>query len=61
MRLYGINKLRIYISAENVATFTKLSKIFDPEVVSAGRWGDGEYGKIYPLSRVISTGLSLTF
>ena len=61
MNKIGVDKLRIYISAENVATFTKLSKIFDPEIVSAGRWGDGEYGKIYPLSRVISTGLSLTF
>lgn len=57
----GVDKLRIYVSAENVATVTKLSKIFDPEVVSSGRWGNGEYGKIYPLSRVISTGLTLTF
>ncbi|MDO4782257.1 MAG: TonB-dependent receptor [Capnocytophaga felis] len=61
MQKIGVDKLRIYVSAENVATFTKLSRIFDPEVISGGRWGDGEYGKIYPLSRVISTGLTLTF
>ena len=59
MKQIGVDKLRIYISAENMFTFTKLSKIFDPEVLQ-GRWGD-EYGKIYPLSKVISTGLSLTF
>ncbi|QCX54262.1 SusC/RagA family TonB-linked outer membrane protein [Elizabethkingia sp. JS20170427COW] len=53
----GVNKLRIYISAENVFTITKMSKIFDPETID-GSWGGG---KLYPLSRVISTGISLTF
>lgn len=59
MQKIGVTNLRIYLSAENVLTFTKLSSIFDPEAVR-GRWGN-EVGKIYPLSRVISTGLSLTF
>ncbi|MFK8268096.1 SusC/RagA family TonB-linked outer membrane protein [Capnocytophaga cynodegmi] len=53
----GISKLRFYISAENVWTYTKLTKIYDPETFG-GAWGEG---KIYPLSRVVSTGLSLTF
>ena len=57
MKTIGIDNLRIYISADNVFTFTKLSKIFDPEA-NGGSWGQG---KLYPLSRVISTGLSLTF
>lgn len=52
-----ISKLRFYVSGENLVTFTKMSKIFDPET-TGGDWGNG---KIYPLSKVISAGLSLTF
>ncbi len=59
MKQIGVTNLRIYVSAENVLTFTKLTDIFDPEAIN-GRRGN-EAGKIYPLSRVISTGLSLTF
>lgn len=57
MQKIGVNKLRIFVSAENILTFTKLTKLFDPEALG-GSWGAG---KIYPLSRVFSTGLSLTF
>ncbi|PWN69932.1 TonB-dependent receptor [Chryseobacterium phosphatilyticum] len=57
LRSLGISNLRVYLSAENVFTITSLSKIFDPETIN-GAWGSG---KVYPLSKVISTGLSLTF
>ncbi|HIB8181835.1 TPA: SusC/RagA family TonB-linked outer membrane protein [Elizabethkingia anophelis] len=57
LRSLGISNLRIYLSAENVFTLTKMSKIFDPETID-GDWGKG---KVYPLSKVISTGVSLTF
>ena len=51
-------RARIFMSAENLATFTKLLKTFDPELMSdAGRGG----GKIYPLSRTWSFGLNVTF
>ncbi len=53
----GINKLRVYLSAENVFTWTKMSDIFDPET-TGGDWGNG---KIYPLSKIYSCGFSLTF
>ena len=53
----GLNRFRIYASAENMFTFTKMSKIFDPETI-AGGWGDG---KVYPLSKIISIGLNVTF
>lgn len=59
MQKIGVSKLRVYVSAENILTFTRLSKIFDPEVLR-GRYGN-EFGKVYPMSKVISTGLSLTF
>lgn len=54
---WGLNRVRFYISAENLYTFTKLNKIFDPEA-TGGDWGPG---KIYPLQRVLSFGLNLNF
>lgn len=52
-----IQKLRLYVSGENLWTQTKMTSIFDPETISGG-WSDG---KIYPLSKTFSAGLSLTF
>lgn len=54
---WGLNRVRFYISAENLYTFTKMNKIFDPEA-TGGDWGPG---KIYPLQRVLSFGLNLNF
>ena len=53
----GANRVRFYFSAENLATFTKMNKIFDPEA-TGGDWGPG---KLYPLQRTISFGLNLNF
>lgn len=53
----GIQYLRIFVSGDNLLTGTKLTKIFDPEVLG-GDWGEG---KAYPLSRVISFGLNVNF
>lgn len=52
-----LSNVRFYVSGENLFTMTKMVKIFDPETTGGG-WGNG---KIYPLSRVFSCGLSLTF
>jgi TonB-dependent starch-binding outer membrane protein SusC len=49
----GLNSLRLYVNALNLATWDKY-KIFDPETNN----GAGSY---YPQSRVINTGLRLTF
>ncbi len=54
---YGVQKLRFYVSGENLLTFTDMTKIFDPETIDGG-WSDG---KIYPLSKTISAGCSITF
>lgn len=51
----GISRMRVYTSADNLVTFTKLPKIFDPEA-TGGDWGPG---KIYPLQRTISFGLNV--
>jgi TonB-linked SusC/RagA family outer membrane protein len=52
----AIQKLRFYISGENVFTKTKMAKMFDPETVDGGSGGS-----VYPLSKVYAAGLSLTF
>lgn len=53
----GISKFRIYFAGENLWTYTKMIKIFDPESFG-GQWGDG---KLYPLSTVLSTGVNINF
>lgn len=52
----GIERLRFYLSGENLWTGTKLTKIFDPELVDQGRGGNA-----YPLFRTVSLGLNLDF
>jgi hypothetical protein len=52
-----VKNLRIYFSGENLLTFTKLITIFDPEA-TGGEYGNGT---IYPLQKVLSVGINLTF
>jgi TonB-dependent starch-binding outer membrane protein SusC len=47
----GIEKLRVYISGQNLVTLSKV-KVIDPEV---------DAGTSYPLQRVVNLGVSLTF
>ena len=53
----GINKLRIYVSGENIWTITKLKDVMDPESVGIGQ----QHGTTYPNSASYSFGLSVTF
>ena len=53
---FGVSKLRLFVSGENLWTGTSLSSIFDPETISGG---DGSNGNAYPLSKTISFGLSV--
>ena len=50
----GMSMLRVYVSADNLLTFTSLSDIYDPEATDSD-------GKIYPLQRVVSVGLNINF
>ncbi len=52
----GISNFRIYLSGENLATITRMTKLFDPETVGANYLGN-----VYPLTRTYSVGLSVTF
>ncbi len=58
MKKAGISSCRIYVSADNLATFTSLSKIFDPEALNSVNGGTG---KTYPLQRTYSIGVNLNF
>jgi len=52
-----ISNLRIYVSGENLLTFTKLM-FFDPEAFSGRYYGPGD---AYPLSRTVSLGININF
>lgn len=53
-----IQKARLYVSGENLLTFTKL-RIYDPEAIGSGI---SEYGpgKTYPMYQVFSAGIEIT-
>lgn len=55
-----IERARIFLSGENLATITSFTKTGDPELLEAYANGYG-FGKVYPLSRVFSVGLNVTF
>ena len=54
-----INRLRVYVSAENLLTFTKYHG-FDPEISSGGTSLGVDYG-VYPQARVWRVGFNLEF
>ena len=53
-----VKHARLYVSGENLLTFTKL-RIFDPEGINNG--GGYGAGKVYPNYRTFSVGLDMTF
>ncbi len=61
LRKLCLQRVRIYVSLENLATWDKLKGVpIDPETVVAT--GDGGYiGRSYPFSKEYSFGLQLTF
>ncbi|QZE12744.1 TonB-dependent receptor [Halosquirtibacter laminarini] len=52
----GLSKLRVYVSGENLWTFTNLTNLYDPEQLG-GYLGNG---KVYPLQKSFSFGLNMT-
>jgi TonB-linked SusC/RagA family outer membrane protein len=53
-----LSKVSVFMSGENLLTFTKLSKIFDPETLNVSPIGTG---KSYPLTQVYSAGMNVIF
>ncbi|SKC50282.1 TonB-linked outer membrane protein, SusC/RagA family [Bacteroidales bacterium WCE2008] len=56
----GLSNIRVYVAGENLLTFTKYDG-FDPEMASAGYTTLGVDRGIYPQSRTITVGASITF
>jgi hypothetical protein len=52
----GIQRLRVYVSGENLWTRSKVATMFDPETIDGGSGGS-----VYPLQKVLSAGLTVTF
>ncbi|GHU89049.1 SusC/RagA family TonB-linked outer membrane protein [Bacteroidia bacterium] len=50
----SIQKARIFTNIENLATFTNLMEIIDPEIVNSN-------AKVYPLKRTFAFGINVTF
>ena len=55
----GMSSVRVYVSGDNLLTFSDITGIFDPEAI--GSTYDANNGKLYPLQRVISVGLNVNF
>jgi TonB-linked SusC/RagA family outer membrane protein len=53
-----IQRLRVYVSGENLLTVTSLPEALDPEGLYVGYYG---LGQTYPLSKIFAFGLNLTF
>ncbi len=53
----GMESVRIYVSGDNLLTFSDIISVFDPETLGSD-WGDG---KLYPLQRTISVGINVNF
>ncbi|MDE5745518.1 MAG: TonB-dependent receptor [Paramuribaculum sp.] len=58
-KLY-IERARVFVSGENLANITNFTKMGDPELIEAYNNGYG-FAKVYPISRVFSVGLNVTF
>lgn len=59
-----VRHARVYISGENLLTFSPLPSLYEPETVVTSDKGskDGvDMGEIYPITKMFSFGLSVTF
>jgi len=56
----GINKFRLYISAQNPLTVSKYNG-FSPEIMNTDRVQMGIDNNIYPLSSIYTMGVNVTF
>lgn len=55
-RKFAVSRLRLFVSGENLWTGSSIFDNFDPETIDGG-----SQGNVYPLSKVISCGLSVNF
>ncbi|MNE35833.1 hypothetical protein D3C80_1296160 [compost metagenome] len=55
-----MQKARVFVSGENLLTFTSLPKTLDPETVFANNTGNSVQAT-YPISKFLTLGFNLTF
>ena len=55
----AISKARVFISGENLLTFTKLTKLFDPEALTSLPLYT--VGRVHPLRKAYAFGIDITF
>ena len=55
---FFVSQMRLFLVGENLWTGTKLSRLFDPESIGGVH---GTTGEGYPLQKVLSFGLNITF
>ena len=56
----GLQKVYLYVSAENLLTISSLPDSFDPETAYSNYSG-ANTGKAYPLQKTVSFGLNVSF
>jgi len=59
-RKVGIEALRLYVTGDNLWTYTKLFSTFDPETLSAGAY-NSTYGAMYPILKNYAFGVNINF
>ena len=59
----SVKSARIYLSAENLLTFSRLPKMYEPETAVASNPLDGgvDLGETYPISQMYSLGVNFVF
>lgn len=60
---FRLKSARLYVSAENLLTFSRLPRMYEPETVVASNPRDGgvDMGETYPINRMFSMGVNFTF
>lgn len=59
MRKIGLSKAQVFMTGENLLTFTKLKTMFDPEGIFGSNRYTNEGGKNYPMNKTLSVGIIL--
>ncbi|GHT42293.1 hypothetical protein AGMMS49965_13520 [Bacteroidia bacterium] len=61
-RKASIDKVRVYFTGQNLFTWTKLSKMYDPEIIGTAARDTGVANNLsYPIAQAFSFGLNVTF
>ena len=60
---FSVHSARLYLSAENLLTFSALPKMYEPETAVASNARDGgvSMGETYPINQMFSLGVNFVF